>query len=144
MRYLEPKISKIFGGACPPDPPTGLGLRPRVTVSRSHCPPNHREYPSGYAPGTCVCLCVHTHACVCVCVCVCKCMIDVNACDRCTLLHAHVCVCVCVRARKCFISNEIYPGNGVCLLVNQSECNAFKMILLNDTILKHSLYSQTH
>ena len=34
----------------PPDHPGGLGLRPRVTVSRSHCPPNHPEYPSGYAP----------------------------------------------------------------------------------------------
>ena len=34
----------------PPDPPSRLGLRPRVTVSRSQCPPNHPECPSGYAP----------------------------------------------------------------------------------------------
>ena len=33
-----------------PDPRSGLGLRPRVTVARSHFPPNHPEYPSGYAP----------------------------------------------------------------------------------------------
>ena len=39
-----------FLGEHAPDPPSGLGLRPRVTAARSHCPPNHPQYPSGYTP----------------------------------------------------------------------------------------------
>ena len=57
MRYVEPKF-RNFRGSMATDSPSELGLRPPVT--RSHCPPNHLECLSGYAPAS---LCLSLRPC---------------------------------------------------------------------------------